>query len=266
MEFAERLGTLGIVFNPVVAALCLAVVAILAVIQSKISHQELATALIRILNNYLIIIIVLCAAITVDNVAIFLGVYFLAFGVIGVLIGAPLLGLGNLAAIIFILWRLAEIVRIVFQMLVNSAPENSGPKAVSASTKARYKKDGRHLMGVIAGAFETGVIGFLLFVPFVIAFTQPVWVWNKERAELTRQLGSQANEEAVRASKELRKNGWLNDGSLKGLNLRDANLAGADLRYARIEGADWTHANLEDANLADAFPTNERRSCGAVPA
>lgn len=72
---------------------------------------------------------------------------------------------------------------------------------------------------------------------------------NKEREQLTRQLGSSVNEVAKRASEELRARGWLTDGSLQETDLRIANLEEAKLWKADLQGVNLQWAKLKKANL-----------------
>ena len=74
---------------------------------------------------------------------------------------------------------------------------------------------------------------------------------------LAAQMRSKVNEEAIRASEELWRHGWLSDGSLMGAYLRDANLRGANLHRANLQeanlrGANLSGANLNKTNLSDA--------------
>ena len=104
--------------------------------------------------------------------------------------------------------------------------------------------------------------------------------WLKER--LVSDFGSSVRSVAVPAAEELRRQGWLQDGSLTGgyfpaanlaeadlsgaylkrahlraaklerANLRSARLQGADLRSANLRGADLQESNLEEAALVYA--------------
>ena len=86
---------------------------------------------------------------------------------------------------------------------------------------------------------------------------------NRRRATTERkkalilQMGSPDNGFAVEATRILRAEEWLKDGTLVGANLWKANLARADLGwailwYTNLEGADLRKANLEGADLHDA--------------
>jgi uncharacterized protein YjbI with pentapeptide repeats len=93
------------------------------------------------------------------------------------------------------------------------------------------------------------------------------------RADLMSRMGSRLNHETIRAVEELRRHGWLDDGSLHGIdlyfaNLQNANLSGvslqrvilhngnlqtallnrADLRWANLSFANFTGANLTLVN------------------
>jgi len=80
---------------------------------------------------------------------------------------------------------------------------------------------------------------------------------NERRAEqqlkkqLIREMRSNDNGIALRAVRELRAHGWLEDGSLRGAWLSEANLQKADLR-----GANLQEANLYRANLGGAYLVN----------
>jgi hypothetical protein len=70
-----------------------------------------------------------------------------------------------------------------------------------------------------------------------------------KKADLVAQLGSSVKDVAVAAAEELRRHGWLYDGSLQGANLKEANLQGASLYNAKLEGVRLTWANLQEAYL-----------------
>ncbi|NDJ75852.1 MAG: pentapeptide repeat-containing protein [Chloroflexi bacterium] len=98
---------------------------------------------------------------------------------------------------------------------------------------------------------------------------------NTRKRDLSAQLSSQVNDVAKAAAEDLRRHGWLVDGSLqqvqlsqanlqdanlRNANLREvvlfqANLQGADLRGADLSGAILTRANLGGANLSGAALT-----------
>jgi hypothetical protein len=73
------------------------------------------------------------------------------------------------------------------------------------------------------------------------------------KEQLIREMGHPAdNGVALRAVRELRARGWLQDGSVRWADLFDANLQEADLEGADLEGANLGKADLEEANLKAA--------------
>jgi uncharacterized protein YjbI with pentapeptide repeats len=80
----------------------------------------------------------------------------------------------------------------------------------------------------------------------------------KKRAEdtfkrdLIYKMGSRVNDEAVRASEQLRREGWLQDGSLRKQKFEKADLANADLRDADLQGAHFVRTNLRGVDLSFA--------------
>lgn len=75
---------------------------------------------------------------------------------------------------------------------------------------------------------------------------------RNEKKNLIIQMGSKDKVTALNAVEQLRANGWLKDGSLKGAELRKANLQGANLENANLSGAWLWRANLERAYLSFA--------------
>lgn len=161
----ELLDVLGTIFNPVVAALCLVGVVLLAVIQPSLRHQGLK-ALIHALKNLLIVVIIISAVALIDGMAIFSGMFILAFAaegaagcyassspcdassenqlVTGIFVVGGLLVLANLGVIVFVLWRLAVIIGSVFQVLTGKAASRGGEtetmKAFSISQPGHTEK------------------------------------------------------------------------------------------------------------------------------
>jgi uncharacterized protein YjbI with pentapeptide repeats len=72
------------------------------------------------------------------------------------------------------------------------------------------------------------------------------------RGRLIAQMGSQVKDLAAAAVEELRREGWLDDGSLRAAHLTRANLEGATLSWANLERARLEEANLSGANLLGA--------------
>ena len=73
-----------------------------------------------------------------------------------------------------------------------------------------------------------------------------------KKADLIAQMGSRVPGEAIRATEELRRHGWLYDASLQGANLGGANLQGAYLGGAKLQGTILSRANLKGAFLCGA--------------
>lgn len=71
-------------------------------------------------------------------------------------------------------------------------------------------------------------------------------------SDVLARLGSQMNSDAVAAANELREQGALFDGTLRGVRLIGANLQGADLSAANLAGARLEWADLRNVNLAGA--------------
>ena len=76
------------------------------------------------------------------------------------------------------------------------------------------------------------------------------------------ELRSGKNDHALAAIDKMRKQGWLSDGSLAGVNLWGANLAGANLEGANLIGVNLSAANLTNVNLHLAC-LNKARLVGA---
>jgi uncharacterized protein YjbI with pentapeptide repeats len=79
-----------------------------------------------------------------------------------------------------------------------------------------------------------------------------------QETQLVVQLRSGDHQAALSALKELRAQGWLNRGVLKGADLKGASLQGACLNLAGMEGADLSEASLEAADLS---VVNLQRAC-----
>ena len=73
-----------------------------------------------------------------------------------------------------------------------------------------------------------------------------------KKADLISDLGSRAKDVAIAAAEELRRHGWLSDGSLQRAYLCRANLEGADLERANLSWANLSWADLCVANLLRA--------------
>jgi uncharacterized protein YjbI with pentapeptide repeats len=74
---------------------------------------------------------------------------------------------------------------------------------------------------------------------------------QRKEALITR-MGSDVRDVTVSAVEDLRGEGWLTDGTLRGVDLMGAHLRGADLGFAQLERADLRFARLPQAVLAEA--------------
>lgn len=114
------------------------------------------------------------------------------------------------------------------------------------------------------GEFFQNLVPEAVGITFTILILDRLDSLREERSvrdRLLRQLHSYYNPTALQAVEELRLLGYLDDGSLQGLNLRGADLRGAnlyqadlrnaDLRNTKLENADLYEANLEGAQISD---------------
>jgi uncharacterized protein YjbI with pentapeptide repeats len=72
---------------------------------------------------------------------------------------------------------------------------------------------------------------------------------NQVKAKLIRDLSTTDNVSALKAVRELKENGWLSDGTLRGADLSTANLQGAHLVKAKLDGARLQGANFKGSIL-----------------
>lgn len=72
---------------------------------------------------------------------------------------------------------------------------------------------------------------------------------QEEKQRLILQMGSTDNAFALEAVRVLRMRGWLQDGSLEGVNLQHADLRGADLLDAHLRRVNLSYAKLDNAKL-----------------
>jgi|GEM_PF-681471 len=77
----------------------------------------------------------------------------------------------------------------------------------------------------------------------------------RSKADLIARLGSNVPSFAVAAAEDLRRHGWLTDGSLRGASLMTADLHGAPLAHAHMPEANLSDANLAQADLGRAVLT-----------
>ncbi len=80
---------------------------------------------------------------------------------------------------------------------------------------------------------------------------------ERYKARLISALGGDNHALATRVIEELRNFGWLNDGSLCGVNLSGANLRSTNLFFANLSAARLDNTNLHSANL---FMSNLERA------
>ena len=104
---------------------------------------------------------------------------------------------------------------------------------------------------------EEGVLGSLRTDAITIAVTVIVIeelgryrAALEEKERIIRQMASHSNDFALDAVKQVRENGWHEDGSLWGKDLAGANLQGADLHLCNLRGVKLADANLQKVKLA----------------
>lgn len=79
---------------------------------------------------------------------------------------------------------------------------------------------------------------------------------QQEKQDWLNKLKSQANNVAFAAADEIRRRGWMIDGSLEGLELRGANLEGANFADAKMCGVKLFRAVMNNVNLRGADLSN----------
>ncbi len=73
---------------------------------------------------------------------------------------------------------------------------------------------------------------------------------DSQEAQLIVKLRSQNNKVVLETIDQLREQGWLDTGILKGIDLKGASLKDANLSMAGMEGADLSEADIEAADLS----------------
>lgn len=123
---------------------------------------------------------------------------------------------------------------------------------------------GESLMGLLlnfgtemAGAFVTFIM-FDLLIGRMEERENITYARERHKEDLIERLRSAVNDIARLAAEDLRREGWLDDGTLHRVqlataNLRGANLVGADLRGALMTRTSLQDADLRTANLQDTF-------------
>src|SRR6266498_5981079 len=120
--------------------------------------------------------------------------------------------------------------------------------------------DGGPAIGAVLADFYVNVVIALASIAIALLVIDSLNQRNAEeqlKAKLIRELSSTDNGTALRAVRELRARGWLEDGSLRGanlvgVNLRRAYLIGGNLQAAVLFRADLQEADLVGANLQGA--------------
>lgn len=116
----------------------------------------------------------------------------------------------------------------------------------------RVRPDKKELLATLSTellsiAFTILALGFLIQYQDV----------RQTRTQLIRDLGGESHEFALRAARELAREGWLSSGvlihiDLRGARLSDAYLVGANLSNSNLAFADLSGAKLRKANLSGA--------------
>ncbi len=102
----------------------------------------------------------------------------------------------------------------------------------------------------MAGAFVTFIV-FDQLIGHYEKHEEEVSKQEKLKAELSSQLGSRVQDVAVNAAEQLRRLGWLMDGTLRDSFLPEANLQGARLTNADLRGANLTQGQFQGADLGN---------------
>jgi len=105
--------------------------------------------------------------------------------------------------------------------------------------------------------FSTEMVGALVTTVFLALWfgsAQARELRDSQRDQLILEMGSPQHIISTEAVRQLRVEGWLDDGSLRRAKLADANLeglllVGSDLRGADLRGVNFVNADLTDANL-----------------
>lgn len=100
--------------------------------------------------------------------------------------------------------------------------------------------------------FSTEMIGAVItfvLLEVLLARRREKEAEEREKARLILQMGSPIHDAAIEAARQLREQGWLQDGSLRQASLVGANLQGAQLWSANLQEANLGFAKLQDAML-----------------
>jgi uncharacterized protein YjbI with pentapeptide repeats len=97
-----------------------------------------------------------------------------------------------------------------------------------------------------------GAVITTIFLGFGLLVFEQYQTLQNRKDELILQLRSPSSEVSVEAARILYNEGWVYDGSLRGVYLEAANLQGALLDHADLQGASLQWANLERASFIQA--------------
>lgn len=103
--------------------------------------------------------------------------------------------------------------------------------------------------GVVTDSYE-GWLGIL--VDALLLFSINWALRREERKRLLGQFGSESNDFALDATRQLRKKGWLTDGRLNGIDLVHAQMKNANLSKSVLQNVNFSYTNLSDASLVEA--------------
>ena len=103
--------------------------------------------------------------------------------------------------------------------------------------------------GVVTDSYE-GWLGIL--VDALLLFSINWALRREERKRLLGQFGSESNDFALDATRQLRKKGWLTDGRLNGIDVVHAQMHNANLSKSVLQDVNFSYANLSKASFVEA--------------
>ena len=103
--------------------------------------------------------------------------------------------------------------------------------------------------GVVTDSYE-GWLGIL--IDALLLFSINWALRREERKRLLGQFGSESNDFALDATRQLRKKGWLTDGRLNGIDLVHAQMKHANLSKSVLQDVNFSYTNLSEASLVEA--------------
>jgi len=116
----------------------------------------------------------------------------------------------------------------------------------------RWSMTGGQDLGALALNLGTELLGAVMTYGLLEVFIGRRMQTYERKKQLIIDLGSRVSDVSIAAASELRRFGWLTDGSLKKARLQWANLSGAPLAQANLKEAFLTEANLTNADLRNA--------------